>query len=407
MSEQKTEATENSKATKKAKKKTSPKIKKPKSGKFSINRVFIVLNAIVLILLLYQIFSLFSSYSKKSEEMFEQGRIVSISPLNDTVKYQPLSDAEIAGKKLKYDEALKEVNKDNKPEDAEKVEQKAEDFNGPMPLKNAEDEAKLEEQDQVYGPMPLAKVEEKKPEEKKEEVAQEENAPLAPVDYNKANLAVIVVEIGMKQMDLEMIQSLPKEVSVAVSPYADELQKKIDFFVRDGRQALINLMLQSSSFPSKDNGPLSVQVSYDEPTINMKMTSALDIANGYIGAMAADDEVVTSKFDKLSAILKKLTERGLFFGYFKNASNLNVENDAKPLAADVFGVDYLIDENASEEAIKKQLEIVKEDLLVSNKRLVIAVRTYPNSINIIKDWLKKNRGNKIQLAPISYFVTNN
>lgn len=406
MSEQKTE-TQNSKATKKADKKKLPKVKKAKTGKFSINKIFIALNAVVLILLLYQIFSLFSSYSKKSEEMFEQGRVVSINPLNNNVKLNSLPASEVAAKKLKFEESQKQKSKSKEDvqnseikKEEVKSEAKAEDVFGPMPLKQEEKEVKA---DEVYGPIPLAKTEEKKPEEKKEEVAE----PLAPVDYNKANLSVIVFEVGMKQVDLELIQALPKEVSVAVSPYADELQKKIDFFVRDGRQTLINLMLQSSSFPSKDNGPLSIQVSYDEPTINLKIASTLDTSTGYIGALAVDDEIVTSKFDKLSPILRKLTERGLFFGYFKTSSNLNVENDAKPLAADVFGVDYVIDEETSTENIKKQLDLIKEDLLVNNKRLVIALHTYPNSIDLMKDWLKKNRGNKIQLAPISYFVTNN
>jgi polysaccharide deacetylase 2 family uncharacterized protein YibQ len=406
MSEQKTEAAENKKA-KKASKKASPKIKKPKSGKISLNKIFIGLNALALVLLVVQAVTLLSSYSNKTEEMFEQGRVVSINPLNNNVSLKTLSDAEILAMKLKFEENSKQKLEDEKPSQEKsskqaetKIQEQAQDFVGPAPLVKIE-EVKVEEKGEVYVPMPLAAAEEKKIEEKKVE------EPLAPVDYNKANLSVLVFEVGMKQSDLELLQDMPKEVSVALSPYADELQKKIDFFARDGRQVMINLKLQSSGFPAKDNGPLSIQVSYDEPTINLKLASTLDIASGYIGALAVNDEVVTNKFDKLSPILRKLTERGLFFGYFKSSSNLNVENDAKPLAVDVVGVDYLIDEQTNIASIKKQLDLIKEDLLVNDKRLVVGLRTYPNSVKLMKDWLKENRGNKIQLAPISYFVTNN
>jgi polysaccharide deacetylase 2 family uncharacterized protein YibQ len=153
--------------------------------------------------------------------------------------------------------------------------------------------------------------------------------------------------------------------------------------------------------------PNSIQANYDEPQNLTRLVATLNAAKKYKGLLATNDEVVTSKFDKMSPVLKTVSERGLFLGYFKATSNANLENDAKPLAADIFGIDYLVDENPSEADILKMLNVVKEDLVLKKKRVVIAIRPYPVSINTLQKWLNENVSANIQIAPVSYFVTNN
>jgi polysaccharide deacetylase 2 family uncharacterized protein YibQ len=131
------------------------------------------------------------------------------------------------------------------------------------------------------------------------------------------------------------------------------------------------------------------------------------LAKNYIGLLSNYDEIITSKFDKLSPILKKITEKNVFFGFYRTNTNANLENDVKPYATDIFAVDYMVDATPDESKIKGVLNSVKEDLIIKKKRVIIAMTPNPLTVKIVSQWLDDNLGDKISIAPISYFVTNN
>ncbi len=351
-----------------------------------VNKLFLLLNLAALGFVVFQVIDFLDVYKKKNDEMFQQGRIITINAKTNELGLSDITQAEI-------DQKRKEAQEKAKPAEPKKAPTE-DDFIGPK--------QKASDEGDVYGPAPLKNEEEKKAAEAKKKMA-----PMNPLDYNTANLGIVITEIGLKQSEIDLAQELPREVTFAFSPYSDELQKKIDLVSKDGREILINLMMQPSSYPIKDNGPNSIQANYDEPQNLTRLVATLNAAKKYKGLLATNDEVVTSKFDKMSPVLKTVSERGLFLGYFKATSNANLENDAKPLAADIFGIDYLVDENPSEADILKMLNVVKEDLVLKKKRVVIAIRPYPVSINTLKKWLNENVSANIQIAPVSYFVTNN
>lgn len=354
------------------------------AAKSGTNKLLMVLNVVVFLFLGYQVAAFIGTYSKKSELMFNQGRIININTKNTTIEISDISDEEIEAKRLKKNQPMQQ-------DDGKTVE----DMIGPkMPEKKAEE---------LVGPLPA----DAKPEEVQKEEAQTPAEPPKPLDYNTANLAVLITEVGPMKDNLEKAMTLPKEVTFAFSPYTDDLQKKIDATVKTGHMVLLNLMMQPTNFPMRDSGPLSIQVNYDENQNIGRFDKTTKLATRYSGLLSSTDEMVTSKIDKFSPLLKKVSERGMFIGYYKGTNNMNVENDAKPLAADIFGVDYLVDADPSRDEMENVLNQVKEDLVVKKKRVVIAIRAYPNSIDVMNEWLKKNVGASIQIAPISYFVTNN
>ena len=347
------------------------------------NKSAFIVNVIICAFLLYQIVDLFSVYSKKTEEIFKQGRIITIGVKDNKIDLNDLSDKELALQKSEFN---------NKNVAAIKPE----DFQGPMP-------AEPKPEDLFVGPpAPDKKVVETKKAESPQNLL-----PIVPLDYKTANLAVIVTEAGLKQSELDGARILPKEVSFAFSPYSDELQKKIDFAKRDGREVMLNLIFNPSDYPTKDGGPLSIQANYDEAQNLANFASTVNLARDYVGLLANNNETITNKFDKLSPLLKKITERKVFFGFFKNNTNANLENDVKPFATDVFAVDFMVDEDMDEEKMKAKLNEIKELLVIKKRRVVIAITGSPLSVKVLKKWLDENIGATIQIAPISYFVTNN
>ncbi len=354
-----------------------------------INKAVIAINLLVVALVVFQLVSFYKVYSGKNAELFAQGRIINIAAKdNNKLELNDISDEELA---LRRSKALGTPL-------PEKTEVKPEDFIGPMPEINKED---------FIGPMPDTSADKEQETKPAEEAPKAASKAVISLDYKAANLSIIVTEIGMMKSELDNARNLPKEVSFAFSPYSDELQKKIDFAIRDGRQVLLNVIFNPSTYPLKDGGPLSIQANYDEIQNLSHFGSTANSAKNYIGLLANNDEIITSRFDKLSPLLKKITERNVFFGFFRNTTNANLENDVKPFATDTFAVDYLIDEELNEEKILEKLNIIKEELVIKKKRLVIAVSPNELSIKILQQWLDENIGPNIQIAPVSYFITNN
>ena len=77
------------------------------------------------------------------------------------------------------------------------------------------------------------------------------------------------------------------------------------------------------------------------------------------------------------------------------------------MALDIVGVDYLIDEELSEEKILERLQFVEDEILLNDREIVIVIRPYKKSIRVLKAWLDERLSEGFQIAPISYFVTDN
>ncbi len=326
---------------------------------FGINTLFLVINLLLLGLLCFQIFQITKIYSEKSKTEISRGKKIIINATNNEVESLNLSEEEI-----------KAFNPDIK---------KASD------LKKSDS---LDLGDGLIGP----------PAPSAEQIA---------ANYSEANLSVIVTDLGQTKSGLSLAGALPKEVSFAFSPYSDDLQNKMTRTIADGREVLLNLILEPSGFPLKDSGPLTILTSADKAQNQTKFDKTAAEYTGYIGFLSNSGEVLTNNLEVVTPTLNNTKDAQKFFGYYRSAANTYLENDVKPMAVDIVVVDYLIDETISEKDIRKKLDQAKSDMISKKKKVVIALRPFKLSVDVLQRWLKENLGENIRIAPISYFVTDN
>ncbi len=328
----------------------------------SINTIFWIINLALLVFALFQAYQIISYYNKAGKDSVKSSKKIIIDAKTNNVDGVVLTDDEM---------------KSFDPEFAAKLEEKKKD----------EEKKKLEEA------------------AKKEEDLKK--AGKTPGDYAKANLGIVVTEVGQTQEGIDILKELPKEVSVAFSPYSDELQKKIDFQRREGREVLLNIVLEPSGFPVIDTGPLTIFTS-SEPSKNIaKLETTIGENKDFLGFLTIRNEIVTHNLDAISPVVKKIKDLNLFFGFNKISVNSYLETEVKPMSVDIFTVDYMIDEKPTAKDILAKLKLVERDIISNKKRVVISIKPYKNSVQILKKWLEENLGENIQIAPISYFVTDN
>lgn len=336
--------------------------------KFSMNNIFLVINLLLLGALGFQIFQITKVYSARSQKDVSEGRKIVINVKNNEVETLKLSDDEIGSlnPNLKAELEKKQAEEKAKENKAQAVDL-GDEFIGP--------------------PAPTAEQIE--------------------ANYGTANLSIIVTDLGKTKTGLALAGTLPKEVAFAFSPYGDDLQNKMKRTIADGRQVLLNIILEPSGFPLKDSGPLTILTSSDQAQNLMRFEKTIGTLEGYTGFLTNTSEVFTNNLEIATPILNKIKDEEKFFGYYRSAANSYLENEVKPMAVDIAIVDYLIDDDVSEKEILKKLNQAKSDIISKKRRVVIALRPYKISIDVLQQWLKENLGANVRIAPISYFVTNN
>ncbi len=323
------------------------------------NLILIILNLAFAVVFTSQLFSFISNNSSSSEDIINEGRKVTYKIPTDELIIAELSNEEL-----------------------------------PEPLQEKEVEEEIAEV-----------IAEETTQEIVEEIVEEVVEKV--IDYSTANLGIIVTEIGLKQENIDFAETLPKEVSFAFSPYSDELQNKIDAAVENGRETLINLMFEPSNYPLEDSGPLTVQSHFEKTQNVYRVQQSVLDKSKYIGFFTNTDEIVTHNLEVVSPVLLKIKEMEKFFLFYKQPVNSYLEKEAKPMAIDIGAVTYLIDQKESAEEIRKTLDQVKLELLERRRKIIIALRPYKTSINVLNQWLQENLSSKVQIAPISYFITDN
>jgi polysaccharide deacetylase 2 family uncharacterized protein YibQ len=321
--------------------------------------ILISINALAGIYLLLTIIGVFSNFSEISGKNFEEGRSFSIFVESGNIEY----------------------------------------------VGNKEDEVEIADE-----AAPEEIVEENVAGNEAEEVAVENEDGEIVKTYSRetANLGIIVTELGLKKSYLENASRLPNEVAFAFSPYIENVEEHIDQSIAEGRQTLMNLFMEPSTYPLKDTGPFTIQSHFEDSQNVFRFRNMNKMAGKVIGFLTNHDEVVTHNLKDVTTILKEVKNTEKFFGFFKVPVNSYLEKEAKPLALDILPVDYLVDSEPGTENILARLNDISDELQNNSRKIVIAIRAYPKSIETLHKWLEENKNNpNVNLAPISYLVTDN
>lgn len=350
-----------------------------KNRNFIIKSLLIAFNVIFLAFALTQIYKFTSTYSVKGTNLFNDGKKIIVSVKTDEVEIAELSEDQLP-------EEMRSKTPDEQADEAEEVAEESE-------IKEEEEEEVAEEAGEA--------------EEVTEQAQEETVKEVVPLDYSKANLSIIITEVGLKQKSLEEAKILPKEVSFAFSPYSDEIDQKIEVAKEQGREVLLNIMFEPSDYPLEDTGPLTIQSHFEQTQNIFRLQNTISKTDKVMGYLTNTDEVITHSLEVITPILNKIKEQQKFFAFYKQPVNAYLEKEVKPMAVDVAIISHMVDAKPGKTNVMKKLNEVKQELLGKQNKVVIALHPYPTSIATLKEWLDENLGPNIQIAPISYFITDN
>lgn len=213
-------------------------------------------------------------------------------------------------------------------------------------------------------------------------------------------IALIMSDMGLSAAATDRaLSTLPKQVSLAFSPYAPDLQTWLQKAAAAQRETLLYIPMESASYPQEDPGPraLSSRLSDDENSDNLEWV--LKKAQGSVGVINFMGSRFLTDKKRLAPVLDTLKKNQSIF-----IESIATDRSAVPALAGEIDLPYLsvdlkIDDNTTEDAIREKLSELEKTAKSRGFAVGIA-EPYPLTVNTIKSWAASLAKRGIVLAPL-------
>jgi polysaccharide deacetylase 2 family uncharacterized protein YibQ len=217
----------------------------------------------------------------------------------------------------------------------------------------------------------------------------------------RPRVALIISELGLSSAaTTASIQQTPPDVTLAFSPYADNLEHWIGLARAAGHEVLVNLPMEPINFPANDPGPRALLTSLSAQQNLERLDWVLGRISGYVGVTNHMGSRFTTMPDVLKPVLTVINERGLMFV----DSRASARSVAAKLASDI-GLprainDRQIDQEASRSAIDNRLAEIERIARESGSAVAMG-QPYPVTLERALAWLQTLETKGLVLAPIT------
>lgn len=222
----------------------------------------------------------------------------------------------------------------------------------------------------------------------------------APFDIEKLGtkkvVAFAVLDYGLSEKNSnKMLEILPSEVSLVLSPYAKNINSWVAKAQTKGHEIWLNLPIQNKS--AKDQGAKTLfhHVPYGKKRISTY--ELMSQTSGYVGIAAFTDETASYAEQDYLELTHEIYSRGLGF--------LELNADAPNIFASkalVFGAPYLKADGKAYKAVGEQsFDTLEKQVLSVKENAITVVPAYPQTIKSLGQWIEKIGAIEYAIAPVS------
>lgn len=227
--------------------------------------------------------------------------------------------------------------------------------------------------------------------------------PFQPV-AGRPIVSIVVVDFGLSEtLSKSILENMPTDISVALTPYADEPSKWASSARAYGHEFWLMLPMQTKEFGTDDSGPSTLLLNASAEENQKRLFTIMGQTVGYAGIVSQKGHQFASESPVSEPLLKQIFGRGLAFAESNpdiSALGLSMAmQDGYPYVQN----NFWLDDDLRPDAIDRKLG--EFELQATKKGKAIAfVHPYPAVMNKIQDWIKGAEEKGIQVAPLSAVV---
>jgi len=222
-------------------------------------------------------------------------------------------------------------------------------------------------------------------------------------------IAVIMGEMGLsRSVTTKALEDLPAAVSMAFSPYAENLPGWIFQAKNQSRSVLLEIPMEPYSFPDDDPGPAALLTRNSHTRNNALLETSLKQAEGITGVIPWMGQRFMTTAEYVDPLIRSLRSRNLYIIDGTARHDLHDSNTETSLAAATaqryklpyLSVDIVLDTTATRAHILHQLQIAEEAARASGRSIIALAQPYPVTIETLRDWEKTLQMRHITLVPV-------
>jgi polysaccharide deacetylase 2 family uncharacterized protein YibQ len=215
-------------------------------------------------------------------------------------------------------------------------------------------------------------------------------------------VAVIVTGLGLNtDRTANAIEDLPLNISLALSPYAEDLPKTLARARQMGHEVFLQLPMEPDDFPLSDPGPRALMTTLPEGENLVRLEWLLARFPGYVGVVGHLGSKFANLDSSIRPVIDFLDKTGLMYIDGNNTGTVSL---AAQLAANAEEpnaiIDFNIDTIPSRQAIDAQLSALVNKAKTDGFAIGLA-QSYPVTIQRLRNWAQRLERQGVKLAPVS------
>ncbi|MFK7840049.1 MAG: divergent polysaccharide deacetylase family protein [Bdellovibrionales bacterium] len=217
------------------------------------------------------------------------------------------------------------------------------------------------------------------------------------IDVQKRQIALIVRGLGLSPSMLEQsMKIIPTQMSVLLSPYADDVDLVHKKIRSRGYETWLNLPLENKRFPNVAPGSLGILADAGLRFNQDNLRRTLSLTQGYAGIASYSDAAFINSDAMLSGLFSDVMQRGL--GFFE----MNTGRDAMSLKVAVNNRSHhvSVSNRIREQRIEKVFEALKKKA-VTQKQAIGVVDVSPIMLETIQAEIIKAQNEGYEFVPLS------
>jgi polysaccharide deacetylase 2 family uncharacterized protein YibQ len=215
------------------------------------------------------------------------------------------------------------------------------------------------------------------------------------VANGRPKVALIVGGLGLNsRMTQQAVETLPAEITLAFSPYAEGLQGWIDTARAHGHEVLLETPMEPLDYPENDPGAYTLLANTQAAENIKKLEQVMSRATGYFGLTNYLGSRFLTSDGAYQSFAAALRGRGLAFVDDGSASLRRDGGVARASA------ERVIDDQLTQGAIDQQLLALESGALQRGSALGAGF-AYPVTLEKVAQWSRGLEQRGFQLAPAS------
>ena len=217
----------------------------------------------------------------------------------------------------------------------------------------------------------------------------------------RPRIAVIVTGLGLsREASLRAVEELPPEVSLAFSPYAEDLAPYLARARDKGHEILLAAPMEPADPRRRDAGPQALSVNHSEGATRQRFRLMLGRVNFHVGVVGDLGDRFARDPVAMRPVLEELAAKGLL--YVDNRLE-TPEPGAIGNGVPMASVAIWLDRDLTGEAIDREIAAAEAEARRAGSVVVLA-RPYAVTLARLSSWVKALPEKGIAPAPVSAVV---